>query len=798
MRLRERFSFDWDWTFMHGEAVGAEAPDFDDSGWSGVSLPHDWSIEGPFEESNPSGGDGGYAPAGTGWYRKSFHVPEAWAGRHVAIEFDGVYMNSDVWINGRHLGRWPYGYTSFHFDLTPYLRPGAPNLMAVRVDNAAQPHSRWYTGSGIYRHTWLTVADPVHVDKWGVYVTTPVVSAASACVHVQTTVRNDSDRKQSVVVRSQMLDPGDVTVGSAEAELVLDAAASAETAVVIEVAGPRLWSVESPAMHRLVTTVLVDGEPVDDTVTPFGIRTIAFEADDGFLLNGRRVKINGVCLHHDGGCVGAAVPGRVWERRLEALKRMGCNGIRMSHNPPAPELLDLCDRMGFLVMDEAFDEWTISKQKNGDGTFGYYEYFDEWAEQDLTAMLRRDRNHPSIVMWSIGNEMPDQTDPAGHLTARKLVEICRREDPTRPITAACDNIESEPKAATEAFLSELDIVGYNYVDRWRTRTETYYAEDRHRYPDRKTIGSENIGLGGVRGEYRWSAPPASPWQGPYYSRMINTEQLWKFTRMHDYVAGDFMWTGIDYLGETRWPSKNASSGVLDMCGFEKDGYYFYQSQWTEEPMAHLFPHWNWKGMEGKVIPVICYTNCDSAELIVNGRSFGEKSYEFPRQGMTKEYGHFDSPYRHVSTSDLHLSWDVPYESGVLRLIARNNGAVVIDREIATTGEAARIRLVPDRDSIAADGRDVCHVRVELADAEGRAVPDANHRIAFRVEGEGRLIGTDNGQPDCVESMQSSVKSTFNGLCLAVVQSSRSGGEIRITAEANGLVSDAATIQTFRG
>jgi beta-galactosidase len=799
MGWRERISFDWDWTFWNGEAPGAEEPSYDDSGWRGVSLPHDWSIEGPFEESNPTGGDGGYVSAGTGWYRKSFDVPESWAGRRVTVEFDGVYMNSQVWINGRYLGRWPYGYTSFHYDLTPYLRLGGHNVMVVRVDNADQPHSRWYTGSGIYRHTWLTVTDPVHVERWGVYVTTPVVTASSADVHVRSTVRNGSDRKETVVVvRSRIFASDDTPVGSAEAQIVLEADASSETSAIIQVDNPQLWSIHSPTMYRVVTTVVADGQVVDETVTPFGIRTIAFGADDGFLLNGQRVKINGVCLHHDGGCVGASVPERVWERRLEALKRMGCNGIRMSHNPPAPELLDLCDQMGFLVMDEAFDEWTISKNKNGDSKFGYYEYFDDWAEKDLIAMLRRDRNHPSIVLWSIGNEIPDQMHPEGHLTARKLMGICRTEDPTRPVTAACDNIESEPKAATEAFLNTLDIVGYNYVNRWRTRTETYYAEDRHRYPARKFIGSENIGLGGVRGEYSWSTPSASPWRGPYYSGMINTEQLWKFTRMHDYVAGDFMWTGIDYLGETRWPSKNASSGVIDMCGFEKDGYYFYQSQWTEEPMAHLFPHWNWKGMEGKVIPVICYTNCDSAELIVNGRSFGEKSYEFPRQGMTREYGHFEQPYRHVATSDLHLSWDVPYEPGVLRLLGRNNGEVVIDREISTTDEASSIRLVPDRDSIAADGRDICHVRVEMVDAKGQAVPDANDRITFRIEGEGRLIGTDNGQPDCLESMQSPVKNAFNGLCLAIVQSTRDEGEIRITAEAEGLFSATTTIRTIKG
>jgi beta-galactosidase len=369
---------------------------------------------------------------------------------------------------------------------------------------------------------------------------------------------------------------------------------------------------------------------VDDYVTSFGVRTICFDADQGFSLNGQRIKINGVCLHHNGGCLGAAVPERVWERRLELLKAMGCNGIRTSHYPPAPELLDLCDRMGFLVMEEAFDEWEEGKE-----AYGYHDIFAEWAAADLQGMLHRDRNHPCVVLWSVGNEIPEQSRPEGVTILKQLVDVVHREDPTRPVTAACDNIAA-PLPTTEPFIALLDVVGYNYVDRWDERAERYYGVDRQRDPQRRMIGSENVSVGGVRGEY--SLEMTGGWWPPYHVRMIRAELLWKFTRSHDYVAGDFMWTGVDYLGEARWPHKNSSSGVLDLCGFPKDGYYFYQSQWTDEPMLHLLPHWTWPGREGEVIPVVCYTNCDSVELFVNGTSWGVKSFAFAHYGFDQSKG----------------------------------------------------------------------------------------------------------------------------------------------------------------
>lgn len=788
MSSRFRETFDWNWKFYLGDAKGAEEPGYDDGAWRALSVPHDWSVEGEFDENHPTGGDGGYVQAGIGWYRKSFAVPAEWSSRKVTVLFDGVYMNSDVWINGRHLGRYPFGYAGFEYDLSPFLNYGGSNVMSVRVDNSDQPNSRWFTGSGIYRHTWLQATDKLHIPLWGVYVRTPEINEEYATVEVQTKIVNERALQGVGTLRSEIVAPGGEIVAVQESPLDIDAGHAGEICQCLQVTAPALWSVESPMLYQLRTSLVVNDVVVDGTETAFGIRQAEFDKDRGFLLNGKPVKINGVCLHHDGGSVGAAVPERVWERRLEILKAMGCNGIRMAHNPPAPELLDLCDAMGFLVMDEAFDEWTLTKYKNRKAdVHGYAEYFEEWSERDLVMMLRRDRNHPSIVIWSIGNEIPEQKEPGGWKIAQRLVEICRREDPSRPVTVACDNIEAEPKPAYQEFLDTLDVVGYNYVNRWRTRTETYYADDRHRYPNRVFIGSENTGIGGVRGEYVLELPEHSWWHGTYATRMIAAEQLWKFTRMHDYVSGDFMWTGIDYIGETRWPNKNASFGVLDTCGFPKDGYYFYQSQWTTKPMAYLFPHWNWQGKEGKVIPVLCYTNCDKAELFVNGKSFGVKAYEFPRQGMSKEWAHFEKTPVQVTTADLHLSWDVPYEAGELKLVGYSrDGDVLVETLVETTDAPAAIEVLPDRDVIDADGRDVTHFVVRVVDAEGRVVPTSDIELTFHVEGDGALIGVDSGKPDSHESYKSNVRKAFNGMALAIVQSTPKPGQIRVKVEAEGL------------
>jgi beta-galactosidase len=786
----------WDegWRFRLGDLNQGQDPGLDDGGWRQLDLPHDWSIEGEIRQDHPSGGGGGYLPGGVGWYRKTFSMGEADRGRTVTIEFDGVYKDCDVYLNGHHLGFHPYGYTSFQYDLTPYLLFDAPNVLAVRVDDSRQPDARWYSGAGIYRHVWLTVTDPLHVAVWGTFVRTHQMSETVTRVDVDTRVQNDGDTEWRCLLLTRILDPEGQVVLERGSYHPVQPGQTHNFSQRLHLENARRWSVEDPVMYTVQSLVTVTGglgdtmfptdlaggaggEVVDTYETPFGIREICFDADRGFLLNGDRVKINGACIHHDGGSVGAAVPERVWERRLQVLKQMGCNGIRSSHYPPAPEFLDLCDRMGFLVMDENFDEW-----RKGKFAYGYHDYFDEWAEIDTRGMVRRDRNHPSIVLWSVGNEIPEQSHPEDLGILRKLVDMVHEEDPTRPVTSACDNI-SAPTPATLEFLALLDVVGYNYVDRWHEHRELMYSLDRHLFPQRKMIGSENSSLGGIRGNYQLQA---SGWYGPYNTRMINVEQLWKFTAMNDYVAGDYMWTGIDYLGETRWPLKNSVSGVIDTCGFPKDGYRFFQSQWTKEPMIHLAPHWNWAESEGQTIPVICYTNCETVELLLNGRSLGRKCYQFPRPGMSGYGWAPDRGRLHPTTADLHLTWDVPYEPGVLEAVGRKGDEVICTQRIETTGAPVALRVTADRTELSADGCDVSHLTVEVLDAQGRLVPTADSRVRFAVEGAGRLIGVDNGDPADHDSPKGDNRKALAGLCLGIVQSLKEGGDITVTVSAEGL------------
>lgn len=781
---RQHVLIDKNWKFIQSDVKDGEKQIFDDSKWRTLNLPHDWSIEGEFKEDAITKGPGGYLPAGIGWYRKHLNINSIAKDQQFWIEFDGVYMNSDVWINGQHLGKHPYGYTSIWYDLTPYIKKGE-NIIAVKVDNSLQPNSRWYSGSGIYRHVWLNTAGPVHVAQWGTYITTPVAESSSATVEVRTTIENKLTVSKNLVLRTVVTNSSGKEVAVVETALTLPSSDKTNVEQSVNVDSPELWSIETPSLYTLKTTLLEGIKPIDNYNSTFGIRKIEFDTDKGFFLNGNHVKMNGVCLHHDAGCLGAAVPDQAWVRRLQLLKDMGCNAIRLSHNPPSPEFLDLCDKMGFLVMDEIFDEWV---EKKGQVGFSYHIFFEEWWKSDLVSMIYRDRNHPSIVIWSAGNEVPDQVKENGSKTMRKLVEVFHKEDPTRPVTQANDRIAAGDGPAKIPFLELQDIVGYNYVDRWNERRELYYSVDRHDHPDWKMIGTENVSVGGLRGQYSLATDQSDRRPGrsrDYRLGMIQAEQLWKFTSVNDYVIGDFMWTGIDYLGEAGWPNKNSSSGVIDMCGFPKDGYYFYQSQWTDKPMVHLFPHWNWTGNEGKIIPVIVYTNCDTAELFLNGKSYGKKSYVFPQQGHSKSWNGYELPYIAPTTSDLHLSWDVPYEPGTLKIVGKKDGKTVIE-EVLTTSVPDAIRLTADRKNINADMQDIVNVKVEIVDKNGLVVPTANNAVEFKVEGEGILIGTDNGNPQDKTQMKSKQRSVFNGLALAVIQSTEKSGNIRLSATSEGL------------
>jgi beta-galactosidase len=791
--MPRRSNFDSDWKFIRGDAPGAMAKQFDDQGWSALDLPHDWSIAGPYSETEPSGRTGGYLPAGIGWYRKTFHLPRNMAARRVLLQFDGIYQCSDVWINGQHLGWRPYGFSTFLYDLRPHLNYGdEPNVLAVRVDNSHQPNLRWYSGSGIYRHTWLIQTGAVYIGQRGTVIRTPAVTSSHASVEVATLVKNEAGSPATATLRTELVDQAGAVVQTLDTMADVPSGGEFVFEQTLEVAQPSLWSIATPHMYTARQALLVQNQTVDPITTPFGLRAILYDVDRGFFLNDEHVKMNGVCLHEDGGSVGSAIPERVWERRLQLLKDMGCNAIRCSHNPPAEEFLDLCDNMGILVMDEAFDEWRQAKGQTRE--YGYHRYFDEWAARDLADMIARDRNHPSIVLWSAGNEVPDQDVPRGAETLRELMGIIRAGDPTRPITVACDQIAAEPDFALPAFLEELDIVGYNYADRWRDRREKVYSIDRQLYPRRRFIGTESPTPRGVRGRYEIDLNKDSPHQLPASNTLLEVEQLQKFVQTYDYVIGDFLWTGIDYLGESGWPYKSSNAGALDTCGFPKDSYYLYKSIWTKTPVLHLFPHWNWTGSEGRIIPVSCFTNCDTVELFLNGKSFGLKGYEFPRVGMEGEYDHYPARARVLqTTTDLHLSWDVPYEPGTLKAVGTKDGRVIQTVEVSTTGPPAAVRLSADRTGIATAWGDLSHVTVEIIDGAGRVVPNADNDIVFEIRGPGLIAGLDNGNPASHESYRGSRRKAFSGMALALVQSNGQPGEIELRASSASLGEDTVRI-----
>jgi beta-galactosidase len=796
-RLRE--NFDRGWRFHKGDSSGAEVPKFFDADWRLLDLPHDWSIEGPFDEKEPSSFCGAYLPTGIGWYRKRFRLPNSYRSKKLTIEFDGVYELSEVWINSHFLGKRPYGYIPFFYDLTPYVTLGGENVIAVKVDNSRQTNCRWYSGSGIYRHTWLLSTNKIHVAHWGTFVSSDEVSKQAVALRIRTRIGNESESGARCTLFTSIIDSGGNVVESAEASEDIATGQEHEFVQDIKVRLPHLWSVNDPYLYKVHSTVRTGNLTVDEYDTPMGIREAVFDADKGFLLNGERVKLNGVCLHHDGGSVGAAVPESIWQRRLEILKDMGCNAIRTSHNPHAAEFLDLCDRMGFVVMNEAFDEWKVPKGQIGPN--GYANYFDEWYERDVQNLVRRDRNHSCVVLWSAGNEIGDQGSPQGAETLQQLLRVFNTEDPTRMVTAGCDHIHSEPasEAARPEFLALLDVVGYNYVDRWRDRKEKYYSIDRHAFPQRRFVGTESEAMGGIRGEYPELFAASAPAAGFFQflrGRNVDVEQLWKFVSTYDYVAGDFMWTGIDHLGEARWPMKSSSSGVIDTCGFKKDGYYFYQSQWTDKPVLHLFPHWNWKGKEGQIISVTCFTNCDTVELFLNGNSLGVKGYEFPRLGMEGRWGNLPNRAKVLrTTADLHLSWDVFYEPGAVKAVGTKDGKIFATDEVYTTGEPASIGVSSDRESITADPSEVAHLTVRILDEKGRVVPTADNEITFAIEGAGSLLATDNGNPTSHEDYKSNRRKAFNGWCLAIVKSNGKTGEIQVKAVSPGLRAAHVTIRT---
>ena len=753
-------SFDFDWKFTLSAPAGAEAPGFDDASWTTVQLPHDWSLSLPYLSPQEGGKPQmGFMQGGLGWYRKSFAVPAAWKGRRVSLEFDGVYHRATVYVNGREVGFHPYGYTAFAYDITDYLLPGQDNVVAVKVDHTDCPSSRWYSGSGIYRHVWLNVTDPVHIGLWGTYVTTPAAGSDRAEVRVETTVVNDGVKAAQVALTSELRDPAGRVVAKATVKAPLAAGAQAVLPQEFSLQAPALWDIDAPQLYTLVSTVRRGGAVVDRYETPFGIRDIRFDPDKGFFLNGRSVKMKGGDIHQDAGSLGAAIPDRAHERRVALMKATGFNAIRCSHNPPAREFLDACDRLGMLVIDESFDKWKI----------GYYEqWYDDWWARDLASMVLRDRNHPSVVLWSVGNETREQGDRTGAGTARlqALRAECERLDPTRKV-AVTTSPDYNRTYNKNGFNASVEVVGYNYQ-------EPFFDEDHAQFPDRIIYGSEVF---------------------PYYSagrgqmREYIERNPWYDYASRDFIFGYFMWAAIDYWGESSgWPSKGWPTGIYDMMMQEKPQAAFFRAVWKDEPVVKiavrddsapldrgkdmwtwplLVSHWNFPRHDNpQMMQVDVFTNCERVELFVGGVSLGMRRTE-------------DYPNNTVV-------WHTPYKPGSVVAKAYDGDTLVATDELRTAGEPVALRLRADRSDLAADGQDLSYIDIELVDAQGLVVPDADRPVRVRVTGSGRFLCMDNGDTADGGAQLRADKPTFLGRAQAVVQAGREAGHLRVTASADGL------------
>lgn len=770
---RTRNRLEQDWRFHKGSAKGAQKVAFNDSKWRTLDLPHDWSIEGPFNGKDRSGAGGGYLPAGRAWYRKTFSLAASDAGKRVVIEFDGVYMNAVVWINGRKLGIHHYGYTSFHFDLTPYVRFGKEkNVLAVSVDNSKRPNTRWYSGSGIYRHVWLTITDKIHVAHWGTAVSTANATKASATIRIETAVENDTGAGVAVELTTDILGPDGKVAASVTDARTVRGGTRGKFVQQVRVSNPALWDIDSPSLYKAVTRVKVGGEVKDSTVTPFGIRTSRIDPEKGFILNGRPLKLKGVNLHHDNGCLGAVVYDRAEERRVELMKFIGANAIRTSHNPPSPEFLDACDRLGVVVIDEAFDEWEIGKRK-----YGYKDYFQKFWRDDLTRMVMRDRNHPSVFIWSIGNEVWEQGKPQGARTSGKMAPFVRKLDPTRPV-----GYGAHPGKWSPEFWAPIDACGYNYRD-------GLYVTDHKQFPKRCIFGSETFSLHAFR--------------------------TWNAAVENKYILGEFIWTGMDYIGEAgighardahvKYPTNLAMCGELDLCGFKKTRSYYRDILWDNGTVLHIAVRrplaqgetfklspwgwptaassWTWPESERTDwntpvygdLQVDVYSACDKVELKLNGRTIGVNTTSRASRYMA--------------------SWMVSYEPGTLEAIGYVNGKQVARQVLRTAGKPARLRLTPDRRRIAADGHDLSFVTVEVLDDKGMPHPNADNEINFTLSGPGKIAGVGNADPASVESFQDPKRKAYDGRCQVVVKSARKSGRITLTARSEGLTAARTAILT---
>lgn len=780
--------FNEGWRFHKGEAPGAEMPGFSDSSWRVLDVPHDWSIEdlpeqsgsaciGPFTPESAGQSSTGYTVGGTGWYRKTFTLDKFSKKKKVLVYFDGVYMNSEVYINGHFLGNRPNGYVPFYFDLTPHLqKPGKENVLAVKVRNEGR-NSRWYSGSGIYRNVDLLVMHPVHIPVWGQFITATVEDGNKAAVSIVTSVVNETDSEKVIEIVTTIYSPDGIPAGKTESSLRIPAGEAVETSQAVGVEDPRLWSPDSPVMYQAVTDILLNGKATDRHTATFGIRTIEFTADKGFLLNGQPLLLKGGCLHHDNGPLGAAAIDRAEERRVELMKQFGFNAIRTAHNPPSASFLDACDRLGILVIDELFDQWQLPK--NADD---YHLWFDDWHQRDLEATILRDRNHPSIILWSIGNEIKERADSSGREIARRLSGMVRELDPTRPVNAGICSFWEFPGRSWEesapAFES-LDVAGYNY--QWK-----YYEEDHARYPDRIIIGTESVASEAL--------------------------EYWRLVEKHPYVLGDFVWTAMDYYGEAGighaifmeeprkratpgWPWYNAYCGDIDICGFRKPQSHFRDVVWKKSDleMAVRVPapegltewvsfwgwpnelqSWNWPQHEGQTLTVVVYSNYPEVRLELNGRVIGTR--------------------RVSDETRLTARFEIPYEPGELKAIGLKDGNPMQYKSLITTGNPAKIRLSADRSKIRKDRSDLSFVTVEILDEEGQPIPDVALPVHFTVIGPGELAAVENGKPDDVKSFHAPFVTTFNGKALAIIRPMGKTGVVTLEASSEKIAGDLIRIE----
>ena len=800
---RTEITLEKNWRFMKGDVTGASQGTFDDASWEQVVIPHDWAIYGPFDRSNDlqnvavtqnfetqasvkTGRTGGLPYVGVGWYRTTFDAP---SDKLVTLVFDGAMSEARVYVNGQEVGFWPWGYNSFYLDVTPYInKDGKPNTLAVRLENRPQS-SRWYPGAGLYRNVHVVVTEKIHVPVWGTQLTTPHIGTDYASVKLLTTVANAEDKDIRIV--TEILSPEGKVVAKKDNTRKITNGRPFEQNFLVD--APALWSPETPAVYKAVSEIYADNQLVDEYTTRFGIRSIEYVADKGFFLNGKHRKFQGVCNHHDLGPLGAAINVAALRRQLVLLKDMGCDAIRTGHTMPAPELVELCDEMGMMLMVESFDEWDLAKCDNG-----YHRFFADWAEKDLVNAIHHYRNNPSVVMWSIGNEVPTQWKPEGCKVAMFLQDICHREDPTRPVTCGMDQVSS---VLDNGFAALLDIPGFNYrVHR--------YVEAYNRLPQNLVLGSETASTVSSRGVYKFPVTKrhtamyedhqSTGYDLEYCSWSNVPDEDFALAEDYPWTIGQFVWTGFDYLGEPSpydtdaWPSHSSLFGIIDLAGLPKDRYYLYRSMWNKQsPTLHVLPHWTWPGREGENTPVFVYTSYPEAELFVNGRSYGKQrklTREESQALRGKDSLWLQRRYR--------LMWlDVPYEPGEVKVVAYDaNGRAAEEKVVRTAGKPHHLELVADRTELSADGKDLAYITVRVVDKDGNLCPADNRLVQFHVKGAGTYRASANGDPTCLYLFHENKMPVFSGQLTAIVQTGEAVGTIIFEAKAEGVKSGKLTLQ----